>query len=177
MPDNANQHLSELQIRPTSNSSKSTKTAQKLKSFCKRLDWQCPALYRTGTCPRIYVQGNCSRSWNENGIGCGKTGDDFNFKKCDVKFLGALLLVLVPAEGEIGRLNYPLKNSGVLSESAMGDEANWAVTILNSLRLYGPKKKFGDLWWLLRTSRFLGNIPNFFFGKYRSTQFVTLSQC
>ena len=29
--------LSELQIRPTSNSSKSTTTTQKLKSFCKRL--------------------------------------------------------------------------------------------------------------------------------------------
>ena len=37
VPDNANQHLSELQIRPTSNSSKSTTTTQKLKSFCKRL--------------------------------------------------------------------------------------------------------------------------------------------
>ena len=32
------------------------------------------------------------------------------------------------------------------------------------------EKKFGvipgDLWWLLRTSRFLGNAPNFFFGRY-----------
>jgi len=37
MPDNANQHLSEPQIRPTSNSSKSTTTTQKLKSFCKSL--------------------------------------------------------------------------------------------------------------------------------------------
>ena len=37
VPDTANQHLSELQIRPTSNSSKSTTTTQKLKSFCKRL--------------------------------------------------------------------------------------------------------------------------------------------
>ena len=37
VPDSANQHLSELQIRPTSNSSKSTTTTQKLKSFCKRL--------------------------------------------------------------------------------------------------------------------------------------------
>jgi len=36
VPDNANQHLSEPQIRPTSNSSKST-TTQKLKSFCKSL--------------------------------------------------------------------------------------------------------------------------------------------
>jgi len=37
MPDNANQHLSEPQIRPTSNSSKSTTTTQKLKTFCKSL--------------------------------------------------------------------------------------------------------------------------------------------